>query len=267
VVGGWIYPRVVRLDVLQYLQRRLDDVRNMRLMPLDHERPDVVASALAGAGGALEALRGVSLISDEEFSQWQPRFWEAITGEPLPTVPTHEEQVRTATSVTKTATAVALPVPGANVAPPPPPRFQAIAFQRLIPGPDEEHKLGPGVLRVLALVQYEDGVEVEWLFSLPPEADVVAAERDAVAGELDALPPAEHADRLRERDRRLRWSLAPGDVSLSDDVGTVYQPQSGGAHGGFITIRGHRGFTPTLAAQATRAYVLTDDAKFTLAVA
>jgi hypothetical protein len=60
-------PRLVRLEVLQYLQRRLDDVRNMRLMALHHERPDVVSSALASAGGALEALRGVGLISDEEF--------------------------------------------------------------------------------------------------------------------------------------------------------------------------------------------------------
>jgi hypothetical protein len=256
----------VRLEVLQYLQRRLDDARNMRLTALAHGRPDAVASALASAGGALEALRGVGLISDEEFSQWHPRLWEATTGEPPPQAPTHEE-VRTATSVTKTATAVALPVPGANVAPPPPPRFQAIGFQRLIPGPDAEQKLGPGVLRILALVQYEDGVEVEWLFSLPPAADALAAERDAVAGELDALPPAEQADRLRARDRRLRWPLAPGNVSLSDDVGTVYQPQSGGAHGGFITIRGLRGFTPTLAAQATRAYVLADGAKFTLTVA
>jgi hypothetical protein len=257
----------VRLEVLQYLQRRLDDVRNMRLLRLDDERPDVVSSGLASAGGALEALRGVGLISDEEFSEWQPRFWEAITGEPLATVPTHEREIQTATSVTKTATTVAVPVPGAHVPPPPTPRFQAIGLQRLIPGPEKEHAVGPGVLRILALVQYENGVEVDWLFSLPPDTDIFAAERDAVAGELVALPPAEQADRLRARDRRLRWSVAPADFSLSDDAGTVYQPEGGGAHGGCVTMRGQRGFTPTLAAEATRAYVLADGAKLTVPLA
>jgi hypothetical protein len=256
----------VRLEVLQYLQRRLDDVRNMRLMALLHERPDVVSSALASAGGALEALRGVGLISDEEFNEWQPRLWEAITGEPLPTVRTRQGEIRTATSATTTVTAVAAPVPGAGVPPPPTPRFQAIGFRRLIPGPDEEQAVGPGVLRILALGQYEDGVEVDWLFSLPPDADMFAAERDAVAADLGALPPAEQVRRLQARDRRLRWSVAPGDFSLSDDVGTLYQPEGGGAYGGFVTIRGQRGFTPTLPAQATCVYVLADGARFTVTV-
>ena len=60
----------VRPETLQYLQARLDDVRNLRLFPFSQERPDLVSSALASAGGALEALRDVGLISDDEFSEW-----------------------------------------------------------------------------------------------------------------------------------------------------------------------------------------------------
>lgn len=253
-------------EALQYLQRRLDDLRNQRLMPLGGERPDVVSSTLAHAGGALEALRGLGLISHEEMIEWNARFWEAITGEPLPSAPTQEEVVGSATSVSQ-ATAVAVPVPGVEVPPPPTPRFQSIGFRRLIPGPDEERALGPGVLRVLALVVYEDGVEVDWLLSLPPDSDLFAAERNAVAGELDALPADEQARRLQDRDVHLRWAVMPRDFALSDDVGTVYERQGGGAHGGFVSVRGQQGFAPTLPPQATRVGVDADGVSFTVPVA
>ena len=254
-------------ETLRYLQRRLDDVRNLRLMRLDHERPDVISSTLASAGGTLEALRGVGLISHEEFTEWSARFWEAITGERLPAGPTKGEESRTETSVTETATAIAIPVPGVEVPAPATPRFQSIGFRRLIPGPDDEQALGPGVVRILALVVYEDGVEVDWLFSLPPNDDTYAAERDAVAGELDALPPDEQARRLRDREHHLRWAAAPRDFALSDDLGTVYERQGGGASGGFVTIRGHQGFAPTLDPEATHAYVDADGLRFTVMVA
>jgi hypothetical protein len=256
-------------DALQYLQRRLDDVRNIRLMRLDQERPDVVSSALASAGGGLEALRGVGLISHEELTEWNMRFWEAITGEPSPTLPAHEEETESATSTSQTASAVAIavPIPGVEVQPLPTPRFQSVGFRRLIPGPDEQKPLGSGVLRILALVAYEDGVEVDWLFSLPPDADTFAAERDAVAGELAALPLNEQVRRLQDRDRHLRWAATPHDFVLSDDVATVYERQGGGAHGsGLVTVRGQQGFAPTLPAEATHVYVDADGLRFTVTV-
>jgi hypothetical protein len=157
-------------------------------------------------------------------------------------------------------------MPGVDVRPPPAPRFQSIGFQRLIPGHDEEKTFGAGVLRILALVQYADGVEVDWLFSLPPDTDSFAAEWDAVTRELDALPPDEQLRRLQDRGRHLRWAATPNDFGLSDDVGTVYEQQGGGAHGGFVTIRGQQGFAPTLPAEATRVYVVADAARFTVAV-
>jgi hypothetical protein len=166
----------------------------------------------------------------------------------------------------QTVSAVAVPVPGLEVPPPPTARFQSIGFRRLIPGPDEEKAFGPGILRILALAVFEDGVEIDWLFSLPPNADPFASERDAVAGELDALPPAEQVRRLQERDRHLRWAAAPHDIALADDVGTVYQRQGGGAHGGFVTIRGQQGFAPTLPAEATRVDVDANGARFALTV-
>jgi hypothetical protein len=253
-------------EALQYLQRRLDDARNLRLMPFTRDRPDVVSSALASAGGALEALRGVGLISDAEASEWNARFWEAITGERLPELPAVADE-DALPSVTDMATAVAVPVPGAEAAAPPIPAFQAIGFRRLIPGPDEERAHGPGVLRIVALLVFEDGVEVDWLFSFPPDADLFAPERDAVAGDLAALPPQEQADRLRYRDHLLRYRAVPYDFALSDDVGTAYQPHGGGAGGGPVTIHGHQGFTPTLPAEATRVYIDAGEAKFTMTIA
>jgi hypothetical protein len=251
-------------EARQYLQRRLDDVRNLHLMRLDDGRPDVVSSALASAGGALEAFRGVGLISHEELTEWFARFWEAITEEPLPYVP-QEEETQTATAVSQTVTAVAVPMPGVEVPLPPTPRFQSIGFRRLISGPDEEKALGPGVLRILALVVYGDGVEVDWLFSLPPNADTFAAERD-VAGELDELPPDEQVRRLQDRDRHLRLYATPHDFALSDDVGTVYEMQGGGAGGGPVTIHGEQGFAPTLPPEARRVYVDADGVRFTVTV-
>jgi hypothetical protein len=224
-----------------------------------------VSSALASAGGALEALRGVGLISYEELQDWNSRFWEAITGEPLPSMPTWDETV-SETLVSHTDTAVSVAVPGVEVPAPLTPRFESTGFRRLIPGPDDEQALGPGVLRILALVEYKDGVEVDWLYSLPRSADTFAAERDAVAGELDALPADEQLRRLQHRDLRLRWATPP-DFALSDDVGTIYQPQGGGAHGGFATVRGQQGFAPTLPPEATQVYVDADGVRFTVTVA
>jgi hypothetical protein len=252
-------------EALQYLQRRLDDVRNLRLMRLGRERPDVVKGALASAGGALEALRELGLISAEELQEWNARFWNAISDEQLPSVPTRTAE--TESSVSETVTAVAVPVPGVEVPLPPTPRFQSIGFRRLIPGPGEEKAFGPGLLRILALVVYDDGIEVDWLFSLPPNADTFAAERDAVAGELDALPPDEQVRRLRDRDRHLRWGATPHDFALSDDVGTVYEMQGGGAHGGFVTIRGQQGFAPTLPTEAKQVDVDVDGVRFAVTVA
>jgi hypothetical protein len=253
-------------EALQYLQRRLDDARNLRLMPFTRERPDVVSSALASAGGVLEALRGVGLLSDAEASEWHARFWEAITGERLPELPAVADE-DALPSVMDTATAVAVPVPGVEATAPPIAAFQAIGFRRLIAGPDEERPFGPGVLRIVALLVFEDGVEVDWLYSFPPDAELFAAERDAVAGDLAALPPQEQADRLRYRDHLLRYRAVPYDFALSDDVGTPYQPHGGGAGGGPVTIRGHQSFTPTLPAQARRVYVDAGEARFTLSVA
>jgi hypothetical protein len=265
--AGVLFSATVTPEVLQYLQRRLDDARKLGLMRLDHGRPDVVSAALASAGGALEALRDLGLISHEELQEWNSRFWEVITGEPLPVVPTHAEEVRTETSVVQTETAVAVPIPGVKVSPPPAPRFQSIGFRRLILGPDEEKAFGPGLLRILALIVYEDGVEVDWLFSLPPNVDTFAAQRDAVARELDALPRDEQVRRLQDRDRQLRWHATPREFALSDDTGTAYEMQGGGAHGGFAAIRGQQGFSPTLPRDATEIYVDADEVRFAVTVA
>jgi hypothetical protein len=265
--AGVLFSGTVTPEALKYLQRRLDDARKMRLMRLDHERPDVVSSALASAGGALEALRELGLISHEELQEWNSRFWEVITGEPLSSAPTHAEEIRTDTSVTQTVTAVAVPMPGVEVPLPPAPRFQSIGFRRLIRGPDEEKAFGPGLLRILALIVYEDGVEVDWLFSLPPNVDTFAAERGAVAQELDALPRDEQVRRLQDRDRQLRWHATPREFALSDDTGTAYERQGGGAHGGFVTIRGQQGFSPTIPREATEIYVDADGVRFAVTVA
>ena len=102
---------------------------------------------------------------------------------------------------------------------------------------------------------------------MPPNTDTFAAERDAVAGDLAALPPDEQVRRLQERDRRLRWAARPRSFALSDDVGTVYEPQSGSTHGGYVTIHGQQAFVPTLPTAASCVYVEADAARFTVTVA
>jgi hypothetical protein len=265
--AGCLSSVAVTPEARQYLQRRLDDVRNLRLMRLE-ARGDVIRSTIAHAGGALEALRGVGLVSDEEFAEWNARFWEAATGEPPPSPPEHmpppskgDGEDAAATSV-----AVAMAAPIGDAPPLPRPRFQEVGFRRLIPGPDEEKVFGPGRVRILALVVFDDGVDVEWLFSLARDQDLFATEREAVAKDLDALPAEEQARRLEDRDRHLRWHAAPRELGLSDDVGTAYQMQGGGAHGGFVTLRGHQGFAPTIPPEATEMYVDADHARFTVSV-
>lgn len=224
----------------------------------------MASSTLASAGGALEALRGVGLISHEELTEWNARFWQAVTGAPLPALPAEEAELPPSAPVDRAVTAVAVPVPGGEWPSPPTSRVQTIGFRRLIPGPDEEQAFGPGSLRILALVEYGDGVEVDWLFSLPADAESFAGERDSVAGELAALPPDEQARRLRDRDHHLRWAAVPHDFSLSDDVGTVYEHQGGGAHGGRFTFRGQQRFAPGLPPGTRRVGIRAGEVDFTL---
>jgi hypothetical protein len=61
------------------------------LMPSTRDRPDVVSSALASAGGAVEALGGVGLILDAEASEWNARVWAALTGEASESRPTRKK--------------------------------------------------------------------------------------------------------------------------------------------------------------------------------
>lgn len=243
-------------DALRFLQRRLDDLRNSFLLG-GTERSHAASSALAYVGGALEALRETELLSHDELLAWNRRFQDAVH-EGAMRREDNEDDHKPEAVVTR-ATAGPRSDIRAHTA------FLGVRFRRLIPGPDDEAQLGNGVVRIIALLVYDNEVEVDWLFTLA-DGDTFASKRDAVVDDLAALSRDERQRRLHNRDRYLRHSAAPQRVSISDDVGTTYEPGGAASHGNHFAIRGNQRFAPSLSPDAKILHVRLDGVRFSIPV-
>lgn len=215
-----------------YLAGRLAHLRTMAA-PHNRERPDLAEYAWAQIGGALEALRAVGAVTDDEYADWVARAAEAAGRQGGSRIAVFQG----ASSGTRSVAAVRrMPGgPGAPRVPPSPP--QPGRFLRLVPAPDDEREWFGGRLRFIGIEVYD--VEVGLLWRMAPIPDMRLAlpeETAALERDLEGLPEEER------RHARLRQGHNPFQLTqrftVSDDAGTQYSVRGGSGGGGGDVYRG-----------------------------
>jgi hypothetical protein len=141
--GG--YPPRVQPTTAKFLERLLRDMRE-----IGRSGPDrAIQERLPHAGGALEALRAVGAIDQDECDRWVVMFWNAANGGGVPDEPA------------------------------PPAERSLGRFRRLLVGSDSVGAYAGGSLRVIAVEDYEFCVGLQWLISTEDESALDALPPDA----------------------------------------------------------------------------------------
>jgi hypothetical protein len=208
------------------------------------------ARTMIAYNAALEALKGVGAISQDEMTDWTNRMLVVLGQEPL------EPMSRSRARIVNFG---AKPAQRAQRPPDPPPESRFIC---LVPAnePDRPLEYG-GRIQILGVELYTHSVTVNWrLAPLPDPEALFADELAAQEPDIEGLPDDFRTilrDKLKERLQMQRRSL-----SLSDDVGTDYRFTGGGGGGGANERRGHADFTPGVPAEAQTLIVSWDQMKF-----
>jgi hypothetical protein len=204
----------VREEVQWYLVERLANARAMMGLP---EALDRRHSTVVGFGSALDALRYVGELTEEEHRDWSNRMLIAVgvtPPEPAPSGVARAVSVGNPKDQERRATHTIAPT-----------------FDRSIPGPDAEFDFYARKLRLIAVDVYDTAVEIRW--RVAPEPDI------------DAVFPDEMAQMARDTEGTQEWAAAHLQnegreglrrqriyrFQLSDDAGTPYMHNGGGSGG------------------------------------
>ncbi len=212
-------------EAQRYLIGRLEILRDQRReFGAGHEH---VRSTVAHVGGALEAFRVSTALTDAEFMDWGRRTGEAA-GLILP--PPDAPPGLYAGSFTEDPPKPGVPPSPPPVATPPPVEWDLYArFVRMLPGPDEELVIAGGLFRVIGLVLYDKRMRFHWRIAPPHDVDQRYADDARAHGrDTEGLPEAEREPcrrRWRGHHRGRIWH----ELSVTDDVGTSYQHVGGGS--------------------------------------
>jgi len=208
------------------------------------------ARTLMTFNAALEALKGVGAISDEEMAEWMNRMLVALGEQPL--------------EPSRPGTARLISFGGRrSQRPPRPPDPPPVSrFLGLVPVEEPDRPLAyGGRIQILGVELYSDKVSVNWRLAPLPDPEALFADELAdQAPDLDGLSDDFKTilrDKLTQRLQMQRRSL-----SLSDDVGTEFRSTGGGSGGGGSERRGNSDFVPGVPAEAKRLVVRWDQLDF-----
>ena len=212
------------------------------------------ARTLMTYNAALEALKGVGAISQEEMADWNNRMRVVLGEKPFEPLP--PGTARLVNFGGKRAQQPERPPD-----PPPVSRFICLVPAEL---PDRPLPYG-GRIQILGVELYSHSVSVNWRLAPLPDPEVLFAE-ELAQQEPDLEDLSDDfkkilRDKLVERLQMQRRSL-----SLSDDIGTQYLFRSGGGGGGHNERRGHQEFAPGVPPQAHRLVVHWDEMDFEVAL-
>ena len=215
--------------------------------PAEYKRTTFIAF-----NAALNALKGVGAISDEETVEWSDRMLVALGGQPREPEPTVPGVVR--------ARLISFGDEDRPRRPPDPPPLSR--FLALVPAnqPDRPLDYG-GRAQILGIELYTHKVTVNWrLAPLPDYEAVFAAELAAQEPDLEGL-----SDDFKKilRDKLVhQLQMRRQFVGLVDDVGTEYRSMGGGSGGGGNERRGNSDFAPAVPDEARRLTVRWDELRF-----
>jgi hypothetical protein len=202
---------------------------------------------LSRFGAALEALRAVGALTQEETEDWNNRLLVALGIQPLEPLPTGSRG-----TVARAIRVSDAPPPLVIVRPTP-------RFLRLMPArvPDVAIGFG-GRLQILGVELYDTQVAVTWRLAPLPDPELQFKDQLA-AHDLDSEGLPEH---VREQSRRMLVQRLgrPGQrLSLSDDAGTEYHHAGGSSGGGSEERIGRSEFTPAVPNNASELLVHWQD--------
>jgi hypothetical protein len=232
------YPFGVREEVQWYLAERLANARAM--MGLD-DALDRRHLTVAGFGSALDALRYVGELTEEEQKDWFDRMLVAVgitPPEPAPSGTARAIFVGNPKDLERrAATQRIVPI-----------------FERSIPGPDAEFDFHGGKLRVIATDIYDTAVDVRWRVAPEPDIDAVFPSEIAQMARDTEGTQDWAAEHLQNKGRTGLRMTRLYRFELSDDVGSPYMHSGGGHRGRPGEMTGEARFSP---APPTTASILT----------
>jgi hypothetical protein len=198
----------------------------------DQSREEWKRASLSRFGAALEALRAVDAVTQDEMHDWNNRLLVALGIEPLKPLPPGFQGAR-AIRVSDDPPVPVTPRPVAR-------------FLRLVPAdvPDVSIALG-GRLQIMGVELYDIQVAVAWRLAPLPDPERQFYDQLA-AHDLDSQGLPEHERRRTRQMLMHRLGIVRERLSLSDDVGTEYQHIGGRSGGGRDERTGRAQFLPAV---------------------
>jgi hypothetical protein len=215
-----------------------------------HDAAEFKGRTLMTFNAALNALKGVGAVSEEEMADWMNRMLVALGEEALKPLPPGTARLINFGGSRREH---------ASRPPDPPPESR---FLGLVPvhGPDRPLDYG-GRIQILGVELYSDKVSINWRLAPLPDPDALfAAELAEQEPDLDGL--SDDFKKILRDKLKHHLQMQRRSMTLSDDVGTDFRWTGGGAGGGGNERRGHSDFTPGVPSKTIRLIVGWDQLEF-----
>lgn len=225
----------MREEVQWYLAEQLANARAMMGLPDALDRRYIT---VAGFGSALDALRYVGELTEEEQTDWRDRMLVAVDitpPEPAPPGVSRAIFVGNPKDLDRRSEAQRI-VP---------------VFERSIPGPDTEFDFHGGKLRVIATDIFDTAVDVRWRVAPEPDIDAVFPLEVAQMARDSEGTETWAAEHLQNKGREGLRNMRLYNFELSDDAGTLYTHSGGGSRGRPGEVTGEARFSPAPPAEAS----------------
>jgi hypothetical protein len=222
----------VREEVQWYLAEHLANARAMMGLP---DALDRRHSTMTGFASALDALRYVGELTEEEQRDWNDRMLIAVGVTPPESAPCG------------VARAIFVGNPKDLER-----REEATpTFERSVPGPNAEFDFYGGKLRVIAADIYDTAVDVRWRVAPEPDIDAVFPSEVAQMSRDTEGTQDWAAEHLQKKGRDHLRMMRLYRFELSDDDGTPYTHSGGGSGGRPGEMSGTARFSPAPSADAS----------------
>jgi hypothetical protein len=206
-----------------------------------HMRPDLESrrATFQSFSGTLSGLLYVEAIDREEQYLWAGKMLTALDF----AVPE-----RPSSKTTPTGTSMTMPLTylGDGDPPEPPPVVHPKShLLQSVPGPETDFPFHGSLFRVDLVEIYTSSVDVSWrLTGSPIVAEIFPKEMAELEVDLEGLDDWAADELRRKAESQLeRWGLYK--FTLSDDLGTVYEPYGPNRGNRFGVMEGHQAFKPT----------------------
>jgi hypothetical protein len=212
----------------------IEAVSSARISRLNHPDLEWRRTAFHSFSGAMSGLLYVNAISREEHALWTDKMLVALGFTP----PERRKSDGYSHFIPLVYLGDGDPPRG------PSPLGQPSLLLRSIPGPGTDFEFHNGLFRLASIEIFSDRVVAKWRMNDPPGVSEVFPEPlAALESDLEGLEDWA-ATELRRKAKRHLEQLSFFQFSLSDDLGTQYEPVEGHQDDRFAVMEGFQTFKP-----------------------